>query len=420
MAQKRKDNRGRILRDNEFQRPDGRYMFRYYNQQGEKKYVYSWKLTENDKMPQGKRDDISLREKEKQITEDNIHGIDTSKSKITLTELFEKHMSLITLKQSTRTNYRYMYRKYVAPKFGNLKAINIKKSDIQGFYKKLIEEQNFKPNSLEVIHTILHPVFQLAFDDDIILKNPTDGVMKKIKKMYKWEKPKRHALTEEQENSFIDFVKNSPIYNHWWPIFTVALWTGLRVGELIGLRIEDCDFKDNSISVNHNLIYRQQDNGICEMHVTTPKTKAGTRIVPMILDVKKALQTEIQTQMENGICTCEIDGLTGFIFSNRENYVHNPQTLNRAIKRIIRDYNAKETESAFNENREPYLLPDFSMHVLRHTFGTRLYEQGVDMKTIQALMGHASITTTADIYVDSDIQHTRIVLSELESKIKIS
>ena len=148
MAQKRKDNRGRILRDNEFQRPDGRYMFRYYNQQGEKKYVYSWRLTENDKMPQGKRDDISLREKEKQITEDKVHGVDTSKSKVTLTELFEKHMKLTKLKQSTRTNYRYMYTKYVAPRFGNVKVTSIKKSDIQGFYNGLIEECHFKPNSM--------------------------------------------------------------------------------------------------------------------------------------------------------------------------------------------------------------------------------------------------------------------------------
>ena len=89
MAQKRKHNRCRILRDNEVQRPDGRYMFSYYSQKGEKKYVYSWRLTENDKMPQGKRDDISLREKEKQITEDKVHGVDTSKSKVTLTEVFE-------------------------------------------------------------------------------------------------------------------------------------------------------------------------------------------------------------------------------------------------------------------------------------------------------------------------------------------
>lgn len=420
MAQKRKDNRGRILRDNEFQRPDGRYMFRYYNQQGEKKYVYSWRLTENDKMPQGKRDDISLREKEKQITEDKVHGVDTSKSKVTLTELFEKHMKLTKLKQSTRTNYRYMYTKYVAPRFGNVKVTSIKKSDIQGFYNGLIEERHFKPNSMEIIHTILHPVFQLAVDDDVLVKNPTDGVMKKIKKMYNWEKPKRHALTIEQQSAFVSFVKNSPTYNHWLPIFTVALGTGLRVGELIGLRIEDCNFKDKTISVNHNLVYRQQDSGICEMHVTTPKTKAGVRTVPMLSEVEKTLKTEIQNQMTNGLCTCEIDGYRGFIFSNRENYVHNPQTLNRAIKRIIRDYNAQETELAVKENREPRLLPDFSMHHFRHTFCTRFCENETNIKVIQEIMGHSDISTTMDVYAEATEQRKKDVFANLENKIKIS
>lgn len=420
MAEKRKDSRGRVLRDNEFQRGDGRYMFLYYTQTGEKKYVYSWRLTENDKTPQGKRADLSLREKEKQITKDSVHGVDTSKAKTTLDDIFNKHMSLLNLKQSTRTNYTYMYKKYIAPQYGKTSITAIKKSDIQHFYKSLIEVQNFKPNSMEIIHTILHPVFQLAVDDDIILKNPTDGVMSKIKKQYNWEKPKRHALTIEQQSAFINYIKNSSTYNHWLPIFTVALGTGMRVGELIGLRISDCDFKSNVISVNHNLIYRQQDSGLCEMHVTTPKTKAGTRTIPMLTEVKSALQTELQKQMEFGLCTCEIDGYSGFIFSNRYGYVHNPQTLNRAIKRIAKEYNAKETQQAEKEKREPLLLPDFSMHVLRHTFCTRFCENETNVKVIQEIMGHADISTTMDIYAEATEQKKKEVFANLDSKIKIS
>ena len=108
------------------------------------------------------------------------------------------------------------------------------------------------------------------------------------------------------------------------------------------------------------------------------------------------------------------------IFSNRENYVHNPQTLNRAIKRIIRDYNAQETELAVKENREPRLLPDFSMHHFRHTFCTRFCENETNIKVIQEIMGHSDISTTMDVYAEATEQRKKDVFANLENKIKIS
>ena len=193
-------------------------------------------------------------------------------------------------------------------------------------------------------------------------------------------------------------MAKSPIYNHWLPVFTTLLGTGCRIGELIGLRWEDCDFENNVIFINHNLIYRQQDNGKMEMHITTPKTKAGTRTIPMLSEVRKALITERKNQMQRGFSTCEIDGYTNFVFLNREGYVHNPMTLNRAICRIIRDYNAEETENAKKEKRKPILIRHFSVHNLRHTFCTRLVENKVSYESMKALMGHSSIKTSIDIY----------------------
>lgn len=145
---------------------------------------------------------------------------------------------------------------------------------------------------MEIVHTILHPVFTMAVRDGYIRTNPSDGVMAEIKKSHNWEKPKRHALTERQQSLFIDFVANSDTYKHWLPLFTVLLGTGCRIGEIIGLTWDDCDFTENIISINHNLIYRQQDDGKCEMHITTPKTEAGKRIIPMFEAVRKALLQE--------------------------------------------------------------------------------------------------------------------------------
>lgn len=407
---KKRDNKGRVLRQGESQLNDKykRYTYRY-TQDGKQKTIYALTLEE-------------LREKEEQIKADLKDGIDTqANNRITLNDVFEKYMQGKTeLKQSTRTNYMYMYNKYVREDFGTKKIGKIKYSDVKSFYNSLIKEKGFKPNSMEIINTILHPVFTLAVRDGYIRNNPTDGAMAEIKKSHNWEKPKRHALTIEEQTAFIDYVAKSPIYNHWLPIFTVLLGTGCRVGEIIGLTWNDIDFENGIISINHNLIYRQQDNGACEFHITTPKTSAGTRIIPMLSEVRKALLQERKKQMCNGFSNTEIDGYTGFVFTNRFDYVHNPMTLNRAIVRIYKAYNEEETERAKKEHRKPVLIRHFSVHNLRHTFCTRFCENETNLKVIQEIMGHSDISTTMNIYNEATESKKKESINALEGKIKIS
>lgn len=421
MAEKRKDNKGRILKDGESQRKDGRYRYQYTDPKGDRHEVYSWKLVETDRTPPGKRDDISLREKIKQLNRDMDDGIRTAAdNKITLNELFELYMAgKYELKQSTRTNYLYMYRNYVSQGIGKKKIASIRYSDIKAFYNQLIKDKGFKPNSMEIINTILHPVFTLAVRDGYIRNNPTDGVMAEIKKGHNWEKPKRHALTEQEQEAFIDYIANSDIYRHWLPLFTVFLGTGCRVGEIIGLRWQDCDFENNTISINHNLIYRQQDNGKCEMHITTPKTSAGCRTIPMLNEVRKALLQERREQMQKGYNETVIDGYRGFVFTNREGFVHNPMTINRAIQRIYTAYNEQEQENARKEHRKPILIRHFSVHNLRHTFCTRFCENETNIKVIQEIMGHSDIGTTMNIYAEATESKKKESFENLQGKIKI-
>lgn len=409
MAEKRKDNKGRNLRTGEYQRKDLMYQYKYIGADGKQKFVYSKDLQE-------------LRKKEEQIKQDIKDGIKTrAEIPLTVNDMFDKYIATKTeLKASTRTNYCYMYKNYVRDTFGTKKLADVRYSDVKCFYNSLIKEKNFKPNSMEIIHTLLHPVFTLAVRDNYIRVNPTDGVMAEIKKSHNWEKPKRHALTEEQQGAFIDYMKNSEIYSHWLPLFTAFLGTGCRVGELIGLRWEDIDTKNDTISINHNLIYRQNDEGVCEMHITTPKTEAGKRTIPMLPEVKQAFITERKRQMEQGIRTCTIDGYTNFVFLNRENYVHNPQTINRAIVRIYKAYNEEEEKNAKKEKREPVLIPHFSVHNLRHTFCTRFCENETNIKVIQEIMGHSDISTTMNIYAEATESKKQESFKNLIGKMKIS
>lgn len=252
MATSRKDNKGRKLKDGESYRADGRYQYRYSLGNGKRHTIYAQTLSE-------------LREKEKEVEEKIRSGVKTNVSKITLNEMFDIYMSGKTeLKQSTRGNYIYMYSNYIKEELGYRKITTIKYSDIKNFYNSLIKDKNFKPNSMEIVNTILHPTFTLAVRDGYIRTNPTDGAMAEIKKSHNWEKPKRHALTIEEQEAFVEYVANSKTYNHWLTLFTVFLGTGCRVGEIVGLRWNDCDFENNTISINHNLVYRRQDNGKCE------------------------------------------------------------------------------------------------------------------------------------------------------------
>lgn len=421
MSEKRRDSKNRILQNGESQRKDGKYEFKYVDANGTRRSAYSWKLVATDKVPEGKRCELSLREMEKQIRRDLEDGINTHHANsVTLNQLFDTYMEGKTeLKQSTATNYKYMYKNYVSDTLGKKRIASIKYSDIKRFYNSLILDKKFKPNSMEIINTIIHPIFTMAVRDGYIRMNPSDGVMAEIKKSHNWEKPKRHALTEVQQSMFIDFVSNSETYNHWLPLFTVLLGTGCRIGEIIGLTWDDCDFKEGIISINHNMVYRQQDSGKCEMHITTPKTESGKRIVPMFEAVRKALLQEKKKQMKMGFNSTIIDGYSGFIFTNRCGYIHNPQTINRAIKRIYTACNEQEVECAKKEHRQPILIPHFSVHNLRHTFCTRFCENETDLKIIQEIMGHSDITTTMNIYNEATKERKQESFARLEGKIKI-
>ena len=125
-------------------------------------------------------------------------------------------------------------------------------------------------------------------------------------------------------------------------------------------------------------------------------------------------------QMQNGFNSCEIDGYKGFVFTNRFGYVHNPMTLNRAIKRIYEAYNKQEAEEAKKEHREPILIRHFSVHNLRHTFCTRFCENEQNLKIIQEIMGHSDISTTMNIYAEATEAKKQEAFNSLEGKIKIS
>lgn len=413
MSEKRKDSKGRILRNGESQRADGQYMYRYTDLKNVRRCIYSWKLVSTDKLPIGKRECIPLRDQEKAILEDLKDGIDHYKaSSTTLNRFYDDYISLkFELKDSTRHNYMYMYTKYVRDDLGLRKIEDIHYSDVKKFYVHLVSECGFKPNSMSSIQAVLHQVFEMAMRDGYIRQNPASGVLADLKRSCNWEKPKRHALTEAEQKRFVEFVSNSRIYSHWMPLFTVLLGTGCRIGEILGLRWCDCDFENNIISINHTLTYRPGEDGKMIYNVTTPKTKTGIRIIPMFSQVKEALLTQKDKPEQIGKSECKIDGFSGFIFLTRNRTPLNTAAINNALERIIRDANAEGND---------ILLPHFSCHNLRHTFCTRLCENEQNLKVIQEIMGHRSIETTMNVYNEATKEQKISTFAKLDGKFVIA
>ena len=421
MSEKRKDKRGRILKDGESQRPDGRYCFKYKSISGKYAYVYAWRLTPTDTTPNGKREDLCLRDKEKQIYEDLQNGIDGQKSKTTtLNELFEKSLSMKDLKKSSESNYRYFYNHFVRDKIGGMSVKNIDFEVLYSFYSELVNKHHIQIRTIELINSFLKASFKLAKRKKLINEIPTIEALEELKSNHKFIKTKKHALTPEETEAFVNFVKNNEQFSQWLPLFTCLLGTGCRINELLSLTINDVDFKSKQISINHTFSYIRSESGKCELHITTPKTDTSNRMIPMFSDVEQAIRTELNKQAEYGINRAVVDGYSGFIFTNTRRNVHTQSSVYLLIERICKAYNEQEEQQAIEENRPPLLLPKFSAHTFRHTFASRYAELESNAKTVQEILGHADIATTMNIYSEISAQKKHHSFEHIEGKMKLA
>ena len=421
MAEKRKDLKGRALWRGECQRSDGQYSYRYTDPTGKRHAVYSWRLVATDVVPEGKKPCKPLRDLEKEIRRDMEDGIRfTTPEMTTLNDFWDKYISMkYELKESTLVSYIYTYNRYIRGDFGKRPVTSIKYSDLKKFYLSLVQG-GLHPNTLDNVHSVIHPVLTMAVRDGYIRNNPADGVVAEIKKTHHKDPEKRHALTIPQQNAFVEYVSTSLAYKHWLPIVTILLGTGMRIGEMIGLRWDDIDFEKNLISINHSLLYRTTVDGVSKYSISTPKTKSGVRSIPMMQDVRDTFQRMYDRRYDfHPNLALVIDGYTNFIFRNLQGSIQSPATINEAFGKIVAEYNEAEKKQALQEEREPVLLPHISCHILRHTFATRLVECECNIKTVQDVMGHSDIQTTLSIYADCTLEKKQESFNGLEGKFRI-
>jgi integrase len=403
MTEKRRDSSGRLLRDGEYQRADGRYEYRYTDKRGKRHSVYSWRLNTTDRIPAGKRCKEALREMEDRIQKDMANGIDFSRaSSITMDAYFARYLRTHTkLKASTLELYSYNYFHYFQDYIGNMALNKLTAPQIVEVYTQILDKCNLSENSMMRLNVTLSAIMAAAVEDEIIAANPACKAYKIFKDRCEMRAPvEREALTVEQQRALFDFLLTSGTHGKNYPFYMFLLGTGCRVGEATGLTWDEVDFNRNVITIRHQLQHSSPRTGSGEpgvFRITKPKSAKGSREIPMFPEVKEALlmQQRIHPAEEIKIV---VDGVSGFVFTTARGNLMRNSDVSMQLRGICKAFQQAETQRAALEHRDPIILPHITPHSLRHTFCTRLCESGTNVQTVQKIMGHADASTTLKVY----------------------
>lgn len=281
------------------------------------------------------------------------------------------------VKEATfETQYKKIIENHLTPYFQNIKLYEIKPINIQQFYQTKTE---YSESMVKKIKSTLFSIFETAIDNDIIIKNPAKNI-----RLPSYKKPnEKRFYTEKHKNIVIDFAKN-----HKYGLgIIIMLETGVRRGELLGLKWGDFDMDNNVLRVQR-AVSDGYINGKMTLQIeeNSNATKNHNRLIPFENFLKEIL---LKHKSESE-----------YVIPNTKGAVNSPSNYSkRMYRQFMRDL--KEKHPA---------IDSLSPHELRHTYGTLLKNRGVDIYTIQQLLGHSKISTTADIYIHNDIDNLKKVL----------
>ena len=397
MSEKRRDNKGRILKTGESQRKDGRYLYKYIDSFGEPQFVYSWKLVATDRVPAGKRDCISLREKIAELQKDIHDGIDVVGKKMTLCQLYAKqNAQRPKVRKNTETGRKYLMDILKKDKLGVRSIDSIKPSDAKEWAIRM-SENGYAYQTINNYKRSLKASFYIAIQDDCVRKNPFDFQLKAV---LDDDTVPKTVLTEEQEEKLLAFAKADKTYSKNYDEILILLKTGLRISEFGGLTLPDLDFENRLVNIDHQLL-RDTEIGY---YIETPKTKSGERQVPMVEEAYQAFKRVLANRKNDK--RVEIDGYSDFLFLNRKNYPKVASDYNGMMKGLVKKYNK------YNEDKLPHITP----HSLRHTFCTNYANAGMHAKALQYIMGHANIAMTLNYYAHATFDSAMAEMKRLNKE----
>lgn len=373
MAERRKDSKNRVLRNGESQRKDGTYMYRYTDVRGKRVCVYARTLED-------------LRVKEQTIQKELNDGIDYAAGEIIVLDLLKRYIATKTgVRYNTKVGYQFVLNLVSKESFGCLKIRDIKPSDAKQWFIKLYQDGR-RYSTITSVRGVLRPAFEMAVEDDIIRRNPFSF---QITDVVPNDSKTRQAISGEVKERFLTFIRESRHYSQYYDEIIILLGTGMRVSELYGLTRADLDFEARRIKVERQLTRTRH----CEYYVEKPKTASGERYIPMTDEVYRAFQNAVQRRKQPKV-ELLIDGHTGFLFLDKDGKPKVAMHLEHVMKRIVDRYNDAHEDK----------LPSITPHVLRHTFCTEMANSGIDLKSLQYLMGHSDAGVTLNVYTHASYE----------------
>ena len=386
MSEKRKDKKGRIFRSGEGQRPNNTYFYRYHRN-GDKKWCYVHAPTLEE-----------LRQKEEVIQRDLLDGIDYAGGEITVAELVDRYINLrLGLKENSMRAYGSAINRIHTDPFGSRMIRSVRLSDGKGWFVSL-HDKGLKQNTIGILQSVLRPAFEMAVDDDMIRKNPFKF---KLSDVIPNDAYVRSALTKAQQERYLQFIRDHGKDNYYDDI-VILLGTGLRASELYGLTKADIDFDRRCIHVRRQLCRTAEK----PYFVTPPKTKSGIRNVPMTDAVYMALMRVVKARTAPKV-ELPVDGHSGFLFLDKSGMPKVAMHLENYMRGLQARF-----EKAYGKP-----VPRITPHVLRHTFCTNVQQAGLDVKSLQYLMGHSNASVTLDVYTHSSFDSVERAFEQIASSL---
>lgn len=343
------------------------------------------------------------------------HGLQGKADKISLNTWYETWLNeykIPNIKETSVHTYKQMYSCYIKPALGNKHLSQVKPVHIQKVYNELLEN-GLSAKSVSNIQGMLYDIFERACCNDLIIKNPCKGIDRP-----KVEQPDRRVLSVEEQYTLTSYLKKDKFKPN-EPLVLTLLGTGMRIGEALGLTWDDIDFKNEQISVNKTLVYvKDLKTGKYMFKYQTPKTKNSIRTIPMLSNVKNALKHQSTSQkrlrLYMGGEWQPLEGFENVVFTSLKGRPHQESEIRKFLIKIVAEINKDEKALAEKENREPVIMEHVYPHALRHTFATRCFEQDMPPKTVQHLLGHATLQMTMDLYVHLTEQKKIADMQKLE------
>lgn len=374
----RKDNRKRNLRPGEYQKADGRYEYRYKDEDGKIKSIYSLYLVPTDGRP-------ALREMETEI----LKGERKVTDRRTFDEAFEDYILTAPCREHVKSQKKYWYKLHIKVKFGSRDINGITNGDLQKFYRYLGIEKSYSASYIEEIHSIINGVYRNEMSNRRVLYNPAENLGKTLK-YYAGGKPsERRALTSDEQEAFIFALDRSDVAEIMKCLLRFLLGTGCRVSEALSLMWKNVDFEQGLIHVDHCFVTSRNEAGGYERYLSETKTSAGKRAIPMMRQVRDVLLEAKRLG----------SGKNGFIFVNSSGNPYTRNCVHMALDKIRENYNC----GVYGYFGNVTVLPPLSAHILRHTFCTRLCENVNEisgLKSVADIMGHANVNVTLNVYTN--------------------